>query len=89
MADQGTDNNDREFALNMVSSEQDIIYEVEEALRRIDNKTYGVCEINGKNIEVARLEAIPHTRYSVKAATELEKTGNRKRSFGVTLSNRE
>jgi RNA polymerase-binding transcription factor DksA len=86
MADQGTDNADREFALKMVSSEQDMIYEVEEALRRIDSKTYGVCEISGKMIEIERLEAIPHTRYSMKAQTELEKNGGRKRNFGIMVA---
>ena len=48
MADQGTDNFDREFALNLVSSEQDVLYEIDDALRRIDMGTYGVCEGCGK-----------------------------------------
>lgn len=89
MADQGTDNWDREFALNMVSTEQDVIYEVEEALRRIDNKTYGVCEISFEPIEIERLKAIPYARYSLKAQSELEKNRHRHRSFGVTVSNGE
>lgn len=74
MADQGTDNWDREFALSMVSNEQDVLYEIAEALRRIEEKTYGVCEITGDPIEEERLKAIPHTRYSLKAQAEIEKS---------------
>jgi RNA polymerase-binding transcription factor DksA len=73
LSDQGTDNFDQEFALNLASTEQDTLFEIEEALRRIENKTYGVCELSGEPIEIARLEALPHTRFSVKAQSELEK----------------
>ncbi len=86
MADQGTDNFDREFALNLVSSEQDILYEIEEALRRVDMGTYGICEMTGEAIERERLKAIPHARHSVKAQQELERGKSRFRPFGPTLS---
>jgi RNA polymerase-binding transcription factor DksA len=84
--DQGTDNFDREFALNLVSSEQDIIYEIDEALRRIENKTYGICEVTEEPIEKARLEAIPHARLSIAAQSELEKGRTKYRPFGSTLT---
>jgi DnaK suppressor protein len=45
MADSGTDNFDRDFALSLLSSDQDAVYEIEEALKRIEKKTYGVCEL--------------------------------------------
>lgn len=77
-ADQGTDNWDKEFALSMVSNEQDAIYEIEEAIRRIDEKTYGVCEITGAPIEIERLKAMPHTRNSLKAQSEIEKNSGRR-----------
>ena len=48
MADSGTDNFDRDFALSLLSSDQDAIYEIEEALKRIERDTYGVCELTGK-----------------------------------------
>ena len=48
MADSGTDNFDRDFALSLLSSDQDAVYEIEEALKRIEKKTYGVCELTGK-----------------------------------------
>lgn len=75
MADSGTDNFDRDFALSLLSSDQDAIYEIEEALKRIEKKTYGVCELTGKNIPKARLEAIPWTRFTVEAQAQLEKDG--------------
>ncbi|HOW98872.1 MAG TPA: hypothetical protein PK634_13910, partial [Kiritimatiellia bacterium] len=50
MADQGTDNFDREFALNLVSSEQDALYEIDEALQRITTGIYGSCDNCGKPI---------------------------------------
>jgi RNA polymerase-binding transcription factor DksA len=75
MADSGTDNFDRDFALSLLSSDQDAVYEIEEALKRIEKKTYGVCELTGKNIPRARLEAIPWTRFTVDAQAQLEKEG--------------
>ena len=75
MADSGTDNFDRDFALSLLSSDQDAVYEIEEALKRIERKTYGVCELTGKNIPRARLEAIPWTRFTVEAQAQLEKDG--------------
>ena len=75
MADSGTDNFDRDFALSLLSSDQDAIYEIEEALKRIEKKTYGVCELTGKQIPKARLEAIPWTRFTVEAQAQLEKDG--------------
>lgn len=75
MADAGTDNYDLDFALSMASSEQNALYEIEEAMRRIKEGTYGICEMTGKPIEPARLNAIPWTRFSADAERELEKTG--------------
>src|SRR6266850_1208925 len=75
MADSGTDNFDRDFALSLLSSDQDAVFEIEEALKRIEKKTYGVCELTGKNIPRARLEAIPWTRFTVEAQAQLEKDG--------------
>lgn len=75
MGDAGTDNFDRDFALSLLSSDQDAIYEIEEALRRIEKGTYGVCELTGKPIPRARLDAIPWTRFTVEAQAQLEKEG--------------
>jgi DnaK suppressor protein len=75
MADSGTDNFDRDFALSLLSSDQDAIYEIEEALKRIEKNTYGICELTGKAIPRARLDAIPWTRFTVEAQAQLEKEG--------------
>lgn len=75
MADSGTDNFDRDFALSLLSSDQDAIYEIEEALKRIERKTFGVCELTNKSIPKARLEAIPWTRFTVEAQAQLEREG--------------
>ena len=84
MADSGTDNFDRDFALSLLSSDQDAIYEIEEALKRIEKNTYGVCELTGKAIPKARLEAIPWTRFTVEAQAQLEREGAlRQRRLGT------
>lgn len=84
MADSGTDNFDRDFALSLLSSDQDAIYEIEEALKRIEKGTYGVCELTGKTIPRARLEAIPWTRFTVQAQAQLEREGAlRQRRLGA------
>jgi DnaK suppressor protein len=75
MADAGTDNFDRDLALSMLSSEQNALYEIEQALDRIRKGTYGICEMTGKKIGAERLEAIPWTRFSMEAERELESNG--------------
>lgn len=84
MADSGTDNFDRDFALSLLSSDQDAVYEIEEALKRIERNTYGICELTGKAIPKARLEAIPWTRFTVQAQAQLERDGAlRQRRLGA------
>ena len=84
MADSGTDNFDRDFALSLLSADQDAMYEIEEALKRIERNTYGVCELTGKPIPRSRLEAIPWTRFTVQAQAQLEKDGaTRQRRLGA------
>ncbi len=80
MADAGTDSYDRDWALSMLSSEQNALYEIDQAISRIENDSYGVCEITGKRIELERLRAIPWTRFSASAAKELEKSGEMRRA---------
>jgi RNA polymerase-binding transcription factor DksA len=75
MADAGTDSFDRDLALSRISSEQDAVYEIDQAMNRIRNGTYGICEMTGKPIERERLEAIPWTRFSMEAEQRLEKEG--------------
>lgn len=84
MADQGTDNFDREFAASLLSSEQDVLYEIDEALRRVEAGTYGVCEATGEPIERERLKVLPFARYCVAAQAEMERGKPRFRPFRRT-----
>lgn len=72
-ADAGSDAYDRDFALSLLSQEQDALYEIDEALKRIDLGSYGVCEMSGKPIPHARLEAIPFARLTVECQSQIEK----------------
>src|SRR5713101_8446652 len=72
-ADAGSDAYDRDFALSLLSQEQDALYEIDQALKRIEVGTYGICEMSGKAIPHARLEAIPFARFTVECQSQLEK----------------
>ena len=77
MADSGTDNFDRDSALSLLSYDQDAVYEIEEALKRIERKTFGTCEISGKAIPKGRLNAIPCVVISNNSASEALKRAGR------------
>ena len=72
MADIGTDNYEQEFALGLMDSERKLLGEIDNALQRIEQRTYGICEGTGKPISKARLEAQPWARYCVEYARMLE-----------------
>lgn len=73
MGDAGSDAYDRDFALSMLSKEQDALYEINEALGRLDRGVYGVCELSGKKIPDERLEALPYTRYTREMQEQIER----------------
>ena len=85
MADQGTDNFDRELALNLASSRQDSIYDIEDAIRRIDDGTYGACESCGCAIERPRLKALPFAKKCMACQNAAERGRTKYRPFGGTL----
>jgi RNA polymerase-binding transcription factor DksA len=80
-ADAGSDAYEKDFALSLLSQEQDALYEIEEALKRIENGTYGVCEMSNKAIPHARLEAIPFARFTVECQQQLEKENRGRRRW--------
>jgi len=80
MADAGTDTFDRDFALSLVSSEQEALTEIDAAIKRVKEGTYGTCEITGKPIAKERLSAVPFTRYSAEAQKDIERNRMRTRS---------
>jgi DnaK suppressor protein len=75
MADQGTDSFEREKSFLLASKSGRLIYHIDEALRRIQDKTYGKCQECGSEISTARLEAVPHARLCIacKEKEELKK----------------
>ena len=66
-ADAATDSFDRDLVLGLATFEQDGVYEIDAALKRIEDGTYGVCELTGQQIPWNRLEAIPWTRFTLEA----------------------
>lgn len=73
MADAGTDNFDRDFALSLVSSEQEALYEIGEALKRLEQGMYGLCEMCEKPIRKERLDAVPFARLCIHCQSTVEK----------------
>ncbi|MBN1973510.1 MAG: TraR/DksA C4-type zinc finger protein [Sedimentisphaerales bacterium] len=83
MADLGSDSYEQEFTLELMDSERKLIIEIDNALRRIEEGTYGVCEIGGEQIPKARLEAIPWATCCVACASSTEKmNAKRNESYG-------
>ncbi|MCL2646540.1 MAG: TraR/DksA C4-type zinc finger protein [Phycisphaerales bacterium] len=72
MADVGTDNFEQEFTLGLIESERKILREIQDALIRIDNNTFGICQGTGKPIPRVRLEAVPWAKYRIEYSRLLE-----------------
>lgn len=72
MADIGTDNFEQEFTLGLMDSERKLLREIDDAMQRIEEGTYGICEGTGEPIGKARLEAQPWARYCVEYTRMLE-----------------
>lgn len=72
MADMGTDNYEQEFTLGLVEKDRQMLREINLALAKIQNGTYGICEGTGKPISKARLEAQPWSKYSIEYVRTLE-----------------
>lgn len=76
MADVASDNYERDFNLGLVSNERRIVMEIDEALKRIDDGSYGICQMSGKPITISRLKAIPYAKHSKKCQEKIEKQGS-------------
>ena len=72
-ADLGSDNYELEFTLSLLESEQELLREIDDALERINQGIYGICEGTGEGIPRTRLKFEPWTRYTVEYASMLEK----------------
>ena len=75
LADQGSDSYEQTLSLNLAAADRRLIKEIDDALARIDAKTYGICERTGKAIRETRLKELPWARYSIEAAREMERRG--------------
>jgi len=73
MADAGTDNFEKEFALSVAGRETEVLYHIDRALERIDNNTFGTCDMCKEDITSNRLDAIPYAARCIKCESEMEK----------------
>lgn len=72
-ADQGTDDYDRKLNLELTEQEFTLLRQIDRALEKVQEGTYGICDISGEEIPKARLEAMPYALTTVKAQEQLEK----------------
>lgn len=72
-ADEGTDDFDRSISLNLTTREYETLQSIDRAIMRIEEGTYGVCEVTGKDIPLARLEALPYTTTTREAQEMIER----------------
>lgn len=75
MADIGSDNFEQEFTLGLIENEDQTLREIEEAIKRIDDGTFGVCQSCNKNIRKVRLKALPYARHCIECQRQ-EEEGN-------------
>ena len=80
-AESGTDSFEMETALNIASGESKRLMDINDALNRIKNGTYGICEGSGKPIPKKRLEVFPAARYCVEYQEELEREQHNMRAY--------
>ncbi|MFC1704150.1 TraR/DksA family transcriptional regulator, partial [Candidatus Omnitrophota bacterium] len=73
MADAATDTYDREFSVGLASNDRELLYEIADALKKIEDGSFGVCEDCDKNITKTRLKAIPYARLCLKCKRAQEK----------------
>lgn len=73
MADVATDNYDREFSLGLASKERKVLYELDDALKRIEEGSFGICDDCRRQITKIRLRAVPSARLCIKCQQKREK----------------
>jgi len=78
MADGGTDTIERQVSLGLISNEESILLKIDEALKRMEDKTYGVCELCKEKISQERLKAVPYAAYCIECRSQEESKNNKK-----------
>lgn len=74
MADVATDNYDREFSLGLASNDRKSLFELNDALKKVEDGTFGICEDCKRLITKVRLKAVPQARLCVKCQEKREKS---------------
>jgi DnaK suppressor protein len=77
IAEQGSEAYEQEQTLRLAQADRNLIREIDEALKRVEEGSYGICELLKKPISKERLEELPWTRFSIEAAREMERRGQR------------
>ena len=77
MADMSGDAYERELAMNIASSEQEVLYQIDEALKRLDEGAYGLCQSCGQVISMSRLKAVPYTSMCIECQRAQEQKAKR------------
>lgn len=80
-ADQGTDDFDRTINLELTSKEFEVLRQIDRALEKIEESSYGICDLSGEEIPLARLEAVPYATMTVKSQEQKEKQEQRERGL--------
>lgn len=82
-SDAGTETFDRDLALSMVANDQEALEEIEDAIDRIFDGSYGICQETNKPIKKNRLQAVPFTRFSLEGQMQYEQSSRRERDSGA------
>lgn len=72
-ADEGTDDFDKTINFEVSHTEMEMIKQIDRALEKIEEGTYGICDLSGKDIPKARLEALPYASLTVESQEKMEK----------------
>ena len=73
--EQGSESYEQSLNLNLAASDRKLINEIDDALQRINDRTYGLCELTHEPIKKARLDELPWARYTIHAAREVDRRG--------------
>ncbi len=75
--EQGSESYEQSLNLNLAASDRELINEIDDALKRITDRTYGLCELTHEPIKKIRLDELPWARYTIQAARELDQRGGK------------
>ena len=77
LADMAADTYERELSMNIVSSEQQILYQIDDAFKRLDDGSYGICQQCNQPIAMSRLKAVPYASLCISCQRSKEQKNKR------------